>query len=46
MNLLVYQLQRSKTYSYVKDNNKNEKTAKGIRKYVIKTSITGLQRHS
>ena len=27
---------RSKKYSYVKDNGKNEKTAKGIRKYVIK----------
>ena len=27
---------RSKMYSYVKENNKNEKTAKGIRKYVIK----------
>ena len=37
---------RSKTYSYVKDNNKSEKTAKGIRKYVIKESIVGLQRHS
>lgn len=23
-------------YSYVKDNDKNEKTAKGVRKYVIK----------
>ena len=27
---------RSKMYSYVKENNKNEKTARGIRKYVIK----------
>ena len=26
---------RSKMYSYVKENGKNEKTAKGIRKYVI-----------
>ena len=31
---------RNKTYSYVKDNRKNEKTAKGIRKYVIKKNIT------
>lgn len=31
---------RSKMYSYVKDNDKNEKTAKGIRKYVIKKEIT------
>ena len=30
---------RSKMYSYVKDNGKNEKTAKGIRKYVIKKNI-------
>lgn len=30
---------RSKMYSYVKDNGKNEKTAKGIRKYMIKTNI-------
>ena len=30
---------RSKKYSYVKDNGKNEKTAKGIRKYVIKKTI-------
>ena len=30
----------SKMYSYVKDNGKNEKTAKGVRKYVIKKSIT------
>lgn len=30
---------RSKKYSYVKDNGKNEKTAKGIRKYVIKKNI-------
>lgn len=30
---------RSKMYSYVKDNVKNEKTAKGIRKYVIKKNI-------
>ena len=27
-------------YSYVKDNGKNEKTAKGVRKYVIKKNIT------
>ena len=27
---------RSKMYSYVKDNGKNEKTAKGVEKYVIK----------
>ena len=27
---------RSKMYSYVKDNGKHEKTAKGIRKYMIK----------
>ena len=26
-------------YSYVKDNGKNEKTAKGIRKYMIKKNI-------
>ena len=31
---------RSKMYSYVKDNGKNEKTAKGVRKYVIKTNVT------
>ena len=31
---------RSKMYSYVKDNGKNEKTAKGVRKYVIKKNIT------
>ena len=30
---------RSKMYSYVKDNGKNERTAKGIRKYVIKKNI-------
>ena len=30
---------RSKMYSYVKDNGKNEKTAKGVRKYVIKKNI-------
>ena len=30
---------RSKKYSYVKDNGKNEKNAKGIRKYVIKKNI-------
>ena len=30
---------RSKMYSYVKDNGKNEKTAKGIRKYMIKKNI-------
>ena len=31
---------RSKMYSYVKDNGKNEKTSKGVRKYVIKKNIT------
>ena len=31
---------RSKMYSYVKHNGKNEKTAKGVRKYVIKKNIT------
>ena len=31
---------RCKMYSYVKDNGKNEKTAKGVRKYVIKKNIT------
>ena len=31
---------RPKMYSYIKDNNKNEKTAKRIRKYVIKKNIT------
>ena len=34
---------RSKMYSYVKDNNKDRKevkTAKGVRKYVIKKNIT------
>ena len=31
---------RSKMYSYVKDNGKNEKTVKGFRKYVIKKNIT------
>ena len=31
---------RSKMYSYVKDNGKNEKMAKGVRKYVIKKNIT------
>ena len=30
---------RSKMYSYVKDNGKNEKTAKGVKKYVIKKNI-------
>lgn len=30
---------RSKMYSYVKDNSNTEKTAKGIRKYVIKKNI-------
>ena len=30
---------RSKMYSYVKDNGKNDKTVKGIRKYVIKKNI-------
>ena len=30
---------RSKMYSYVKDNGKHEKTAKGIRKYMIKKNI-------
>ena len=31
---------RSKVYSYVKDSGKNERTAKGVRKYVIKKNIT------
>ena len=31
---------RSKMYSYVKDNGKNGKTAKDVRKYVIKKNIT------
>ena len=31
---------RSKMYSYVKDNGKNEKTAKGVRTYVIKKNIS------
>ena len=31
---------RSKMYCYVKDNGKNEKTAKDVRKYVIKKNIT------
>ena len=31
---------RSKMHSYVKDNGKNEKTAKGVRKYLIKKHIT------
>ena len=31
---------RSKMYSYVKDNGKSEKTAKDVRKYVIKKNIT------
>ena len=31
---------RSNMYSYVKHNGKNEKTAKGIRKYAIKKNIT------
>ena len=43
MRLLVFQSLniglRSKMYSYVKDNGKNEKIAKGIRKYVIKKNI-------
>ena len=30
---------RSKMYSYIKDDNKNEKTAKGIKKIVIKKDI-------
>lgn len=30
---------RSKMYSYTKDNDKNEKTAKGIKNYVIKNSL-------
>ena len=30
---------RSKMYSYVKDNGKNEKTAKGVKRYVIKKNI-------
>ena len=29
----------SKMYSYAKENGKNEKTAKGVRKYVIKKDI-------
>ncbi|CAH3190756.1 unnamed protein product, partial [Porites evermanni] len=31
---------KSKMYSYVKDNGKNEKTCKGVKKDVIKKSIT------
>ena len=31
---------RSKMYSYIKDNNKGGKTAKGIKKNVIKEDIT------
>ena len=31
---------RSKMYSYIKDNNQNSKTAKGIKKIVIKNNIT------
>ena len=31
---------RSKIYSFEKDNGKNEKTAEGIRKYVIKKNVT------
>ena len=31
---------RSKMHSYVKDSGKNEKTAKGVRKYLIKKHIT------
>ena len=31
---------RSKMYSYMKDDQKGEKTAKGIKKYVIKKDIT------
>ena len=31
---------RSKMYNYVKENGKNEKMAKGVRKYVIKKNIT------
>ena len=31
---------RSKMYSHVKDNGKNEKMAKGVRNYVIKKNIT------
>ena len=30
---------RSKMYSYIKDNNENNKTAKGIKKIVIKKDI-------
>ena len=30
---------RSKMYSYTKDNNKNEKTANGIKKKIIKNNI-------
>ena len=38
--LLWNLLDSSKMYSYVKDNGKNEKTAKGVGKYVIKKNIT------
>ena len=31
---------RSEMYSYVKDTSKTEKTAKGVRKYVIKKNTT------
>ena len=31
---------RSKMYSYVKDNGKNKKTSKRVRKYLIKKNIT------
>ena len=31
---------RSKMYSYIKDNNQNNKTAKGIKKNIIKKNIT------
>lgn len=31
---------RSKMHSYIKDNGKNEKTDKGVRKHVIKKNIT------
>ena len=44
MRLLVFQSLsfiglKSKMHSYVKDTGKNEKTAKGIRKYLIKKNI-------
>ena len=30
---------RSKMYSYIKDDNKGAKTAKGIKKYIIKKEL-------